>query len=157
MEVKIVTRAFDRYLSIVFIAFGSFFIFEGLRINESSFGSTVGPGALPAALGVVLILLSIRNIYETFRKNYPKKEKEKIHYKRFLIILVATILYALLLEPIGYVISTFVFLLVGFQVMQKGKILNSIIIAAVVPVFVYYMYVVVMKGTLPSFPVWLSM
>ncbi|WP_257215764.1 tripartite tricarboxylate transporter TctB family protein [Fredinandcohnia onubensis] len=151
------TKAFDRYLSIALIAVGGFFIFEGQRINESSFGSAIGPGVLPSALGVILILLCIRNIYETFRKKYPEQEKEKVHYKRFLIMLVSTILYALLLEPIGYVISTFLFLLVGFQVMQKGKFVNSIIIAAAVPAVVYYMYVVVMKGTLPSFPVWLSM
>ncbi|MEH7386243.1 tripartite tricarboxylate transporter TctB family protein, partial [Bacillus sp. JJ1521] len=130
-------KAFDRYLSIAFIAVGVLFIFEGQRINSSSLGSSIGPGVLPSALGVVLILLSVRLIYETFRKKYPEQKKEKLHYKRFLIILVSTTLYALLLEPLGYVISTFLFLLVGFQVMQKGKILNTIIIAAAVPGVIY--------------------
>ncbi|WP_235420944.1 hypothetical protein [Jeotgalibacillus soli] len=35
-------------------------------------------------------------------------------------MLAASVLYVLLLEPLGYVITTFLFLLVGFQVIDRG-------------------------------------
>jgi putative tricarboxylic transport membrane protein len=69
-----------------------------------------------------------------------------------LIILAALIVYCLLIEPLGYIISTFLFLFVGFETMKKGKYLSTLLIAAIVPIVVYYGYVEVMKGTLPGLP-----
>jgi putative tricarboxylic transport membrane protein len=107
-------------------------------------------------LAIVLGLLSVINLYQTFRIKYPDEKKEKLQYKRFLIILVTSIFYCLLLEPLGYVISTFVFLLIGFQTMEKGKVLYSVIFSGAISYLVYFVYVDVMKGTLPGFPVWLG-
>ena len=50
----------------------------------------------------------------------------KLQYKKFLIIIVSAVLYAFLLEKIGYVISTFLFLLIAFQTMERGRLLPSL-------------------------------
>jgi putative tricarboxylic transport membrane protein len=150
-------RTFDRYFSLVLIGICAVLIYESSKILGGSFGSTIGPGMLPMVLAGVLALLSLLNIYQTFRVKYPNEKKPKLQYKRFLIILVSSTLYCLLLEPLGYVISTFIFLMVGFQVMQKGKIWYSLIFAAAISYFVYFLYVDIMKGSLPGFPVWLGM
>jgi putative tricarboxylic transport membrane protein len=74
--------------------------------------------------------------------------------KAFIIIFLAALLYIAALETIGYVITTFVFLLICFQVMERGKWVRSIVISACFSAGIYYLFVVVLKGTLPSFPVW---
>jgi putative tricarboxylic transport membrane protein len=150
-------KTFDRCLSIGIVALCAVFIFESSKMLKGSFGSTIGPGMLPMVLAIALALLSLINFYQTYRvKNTTDEQKEKLQYKRFLILIGTSTLYCLLLEPLGYVISTFLFLLIAFQVMEKGKILYSFIFSGVISCAVYFLYVGVMKGTLPGFPEWLG-
>lgn len=149
-------KTFDRSLSLVIIAVCSVFIFESTKMLKGSFGSTIGPGMLPMILAIVLAILSLINFYQTFCVKNSGEKGEKLQYKRFLILLVTSILYCLLLELLGYVISTFLFLIIAFQVMEKGKIIYSLIFSAVISVGVYFLYVDVMKGSLPGLPVWLG-
>ncbi|SFJ29328.1 tripartite tricarboxylate transporter TctB family protein [Thermoflavimicrobium dichotomicum] len=146
------SRSFDRIASILFILVGVFFIVESRKLSSTAYGSGVGPDLFPMGLGILLILLSIRLIFETFRYPKEKQEGKTLDIKRFAIILFSALLYALLMETLGYVLTTFLFLVVAFQTMERGKWWLSIILAAAFSVGVYYLYVNILKGTLPSFP-----
>jgi putative tricarboxylic transport membrane protein len=152
-----VNKTFDRYGAVAFLAIGSLFMIESRKISVSSYGSNVGSDIFPFYLGLILLLLSIRLFYETYR--YPKDstEKEQLDYKRFLIIFGSAVLYAYFLEDIGYVISTFVFLMIGFQTMNRGKLWASVLISAIFTFVVYFVFVEVLKGSLPGFPSWLGL
>jgi putative tricarboxylic transport membrane protein len=149
-------KTFDRYASLVFLALGIAFAAGSMSISTSTYGSNVGPNIFPMGLGVILVLLSLRLFYETFQYKQERQEGKKLDYKRFCVILFACVLYALFLEEVGYVISTFLFLLIGFQTMEKGKWLNSLLVSAAFSVGVYVLYVEVLEGTLPGFPAWLG-
>jgi len=152
-----VNKRFDRYASITFLAIGIFFMAESRNISESAYGSSVGSDIFPLGLGLILVLLSIRLFYETMRaKDKGSNSEAKPDYKRFGIIFAALVAYVFLLEPIGYVISTFLFLLIGFQTLERGKTLLSVIISAAISIGVYYVYVTVLQGTLPALPEWLG-
>lgn len=151
------SKNFDRYASFVFLALGIAFVIGSMSISSSAYGSNVGPNIFPMGLGILLVLLSLRLFYETFTYKQAEKAGQKLDYKRFGIILVAAVLYALLLEQIGYVISTFLFLLVGFQTMEKGKWLSTVLICGAFSFGIYYLYVNVLEGTLPGFPAWLGL
>ena len=73
-------------------------------------------------LGIILILLSMRLLYETFKYKTETTAGMKLQYKKFLLFFSA-VLYAFLLRKIGYVISTFIFLLIAFQTMERGRLL----------------------------------
>ncbi|MFC5589360.1 tripartite tricarboxylate transporter TctB family protein [Sporosarcina soli] len=146
------SKTFDRYTSIVFLLIGLLFVIESMKIADSAYGSAVGPKIFPMWLGIILILLSLRLLYETFKYKAEAVAKEKLQYKKFIIILVSAALYAFLLEKIGYVISTFLFLLIAFQTMERGRYLPSIIIAAVFSFGVYYFFAEFLGGSLPGFP-----
>lgn len=151
-------KTFDRYSGIVFFAIGIAFVFGSRSISTSAYGSNVGANIFPMILGSFLALLSLRLIYETFRNQQKEaKKKQQLDYKRFGIIFTAAVLYALLLEPIGFVLSTFLFLMVGFQTMQRGRMMISIVISAAFAIGVYYLYVHVLDGSLPGFPEWLGL
>lgn len=154
------TGSFDRYASVVFALVGAVFLFESRNIATSAYGSEVGPNVFPFLLGLILILLSVKLFLESFKSVQNKNnDREKLMIKRFLIILTASIIYASLLETIGYLISTFVFLFVSFQTMEKvekgGWVKNSLI-AGAFSFCVYYLFVVVLKGSLPGLPIWFS-
>ncbi|KIY21035.1 MULTISPECIES: tripartite tricarboxylate transporter TctB family protein [Mesobacillus] len=147
---------FDRIASILFLATGVLFIVGSRQLGSSSYGSSVGPDIFPLLLGIILVLLSIRLFYETMVAKTQHSSKKKLLYKPFLIIFSATLVYILTLETIGYVITTFLFLFVSFQTMERSKVITSLIISAFFSGFVYFMYVEVLKGTLPGWPIWLS-
>ncbi|QQE74831.1 tripartite tricarboxylate transporter TctB family protein [Brevibacillus composti] len=151
------SKTFDRYASIVFLAMGVAFVIGSMGISQSAYGSKVGPNIFPLGLGSILVLLSIRLFFETFRYQSGQKQAYKLDYKRFGIILSAAVLYALFLRDVGYVIGTFLFLLIGFQTMEKGKWLSSILISGGFSFGVHYVYVELLEGTLPGFPAWLGL
>jgi len=66
------------------------------------------------------------------------------------------LLYIALLKPLGYVLSTILYLTVAFQLVQRGKLWLSLLVAAAFAGVIYYVFVVVLKGTLPGFPSWLG-
>ncbi|OXM87477.1 tripartite tricarboxylate transporter TctB family protein [Paenibacillus rigui] len=155
-------KTFDRYAGIVFLAIGAAFVVGSRSISTSAYGSNVGANIFPMVLGVFLALMSLRLIYETFRKQQQQQQaegrkKEALDYKRFGIIFVSAVLYAYFLEDIGFVLSTFLFLLIGFQTMQRGRVGASLLISACFSGGVYYLYVYVLDGSLPGFPAWLGL
>ncbi|WP_409296247.1 tripartite tricarboxylate transporter TctB family protein [Peribacillus sp. SCS-26] len=147
---------FDHIAAVLFLAAGVFFIVGSRNIGQSAYGSVVGPDIFPLFLGIILVLLSIRLFYETMCTNVEGGKKDKLEYKTFFIILAAALLYILTLETIGYVITTFVFLFISFQAMERSKWITSLIISAVFSGVVYFLFVDVLKGTLPGWPIWFS-
>lgn len=146
------SKSFDRYASLLFFVIGAAFMLESQRISHSAYGSNVGPNVFPFLLGLLLGLLSIKLFIETLKYQNSKKEKATLDYKRFYIILGAALLYAILLEPIGYVLSTFIFLVIGFQTMEKGSLVKTAIISSFFSIGVYFLFAVILKGTLPGLP-----
>ncbi|MBO0997766.1 tripartite tricarboxylate transporter TctB family protein [Bacillus sp. SD075] len=151
MDVK-----FDRFASVAFLAVGVLFMIGSKKLASSSYGSSVGPDIFPFVLGLVLAVLSIRLFYEAFRSKVQESGKEKLEYKPFIIILLSTLIYILTLETVGYVITTFLFLFVCFQTMERNKWVTSLIISAGFSGIIYYLFVNILKGTLPGWPIWFS-
>lgn len=145
-------KKFDRFTGIAFLLIGILFLVESQKISDSAYGSSVGPKIFPMWLGIVLMALSIRLIYETFKYKTKELGKEKLQYKKFFIIFGSAALYAFFLEKIGYALSTFLFLLIAFQTMERGKVLYSVIISIAFSFGVYYLFSEVLGGSLPEFP-----
>ncbi|MCR8642888.1 tripartite tricarboxylate transporter TctB family protein [Paenibacillus sp. N1-5-1-14] len=149
-------KTFDRYASIIFFLLGIGFMWKSTEISSSSYGSTVGPNILPFGLGALLVIFSIRLFYEVLKAKSESKKDEKLDIKKFLIIFVAALFYAFFLEYIGYIIGTFVFLLISFQTIERGNWLKSILIAGLFSAGVYVIFVVLLEGSMPGLPIWLS-
>ncbi|MEI4770121.1 tripartite tricarboxylate transporter TctB family protein [Psychrobacillus sp. FJAT-51614] len=145
-------KRFDQIAGIAFLLIGILFFVESQRISDSAYGSTVGPKIFPMWLGIILVALSIRLLYETFKYKTEDSKKEKLQYKKFIIIFGSAVLYAFFLEKVGYVVSTFLFLLIAFQTMERGKTIPSLVIAAVFSFGVYYLFSELLGGSLPGFP-----
>ncbi len=151
------TGKFDRYASILFALLGAAFLIESRNISKSAYGSEVGPNVFPFLLGLILMLLSVKLFLESFKNiQKEKKNKESLQIKRFIIILTASLLYAGFIETLGYILSTFLFLFVSFQAMERGSWIKNGVIALAFSFFVYYLFVVVLKGSLPGMPIWFS-
>ncbi|MEH6941564.1 tripartite tricarboxylate transporter TctB family protein [Bacillus sp. JJ722] len=148
--------SFDRVAAVLLSCVGILFMVGSKQLSTSSYGSEVGPDIFPFWLGAILTLLSIKLFFEALKDGRNKeKEAGQLDIKSFGMIFTLALLYILVLEYIGYVITTFLFLFISFQIMDKGKWVTSLIIAGCFSGAVYYLYVEVLKGTLPGWPIWL--
>ncbi|KMY43188.1 transporter [Bacillus sp. FJAT-27916] len=149
-------RYFDRIASIGFLALGILVFVESRDISDSAYGSAIGPKTFPMGLGIALFILGGILLIETIKNKEPKetqkKNKDLYNYKQFIIIFLVALGYVLLLEKLGYIISTFLFLLISFSTFEKKKWLSSIIVSGAFTLFVYYVFVNVLGGSLPGFP-----
>ncbi len=107
-------------------------MWQSSAISSSAYGSTVGPNIVPFGLGALLVLLSLRLFYEVLKTKDQGSKGGKLEYKKFLIIFAAAFLYAFFFETIGYIVGTFLFLLISFQALERGSWLKSILISGLV-------------------------
>ena len=59
-------RTFDRWGGFFFLVLGAAIVWQSFGISQSVSGSVVGPRTFPVGLGALLMLFSLRLIYETF-------------------------------------------------------------------------------------------
>lgn len=142
---------FDRCASIVFIALGVALFFYSQTLTSSFTGTSIGPKEMPLFLAVALVITAVINLVAALRVKSPR-EKKGLDYWKFLVMVGLLLLYVLLLEPLGYVISTFLFLMAAFQTMERGGYLKSALIAGAFSGGIYLLYVRVALGVLPGLP-----
>lgn len=119
------------------------------------------PKIFPLGLGIVLGLLSLQLFYESWKNAVRERitggptsasKTSSTELKKFLIIFGSAVAYVFFLEKIGYIITTFLFLCISFQALERSKLIYSIIIAAGFSLGVYYLFTGLLGGVLPSFP-----
>ena len=142
---------FDRYASILFIALGVALFFYSQTLTSSFTGTSIGPKELPLFLAVALVITAVINLVAALQVKSPGGKKGLDNWK-FLIMVGLLLLYVFLLEPLGYVVSTFLFLMAAFQTMERGGYLKSALIAGAFSGGIYLLYVKVALGVLPGLP-----
>jgi Tripartite tricarboxylate transporter TctB family len=114
----------ERYISIVMIAFSLFFLVMSFQI-ENRAGDLIAPGSWPAALMFIMLVLSIVLLIRTFssKRSEVKTANEKaedlandedalVYPKRFFYLLGALIGYTFLLEYVGFIVDTILFIFI---------------------------------------------
>ena len=120
---------------------------------ESRRSFLVGPGVFPFILSLTLVVLSAVWCIGLIRKNgiayiveqtkvflLPHRSKIKNLLKPTLLLGFSVIYVFVLLNYLHYVYATFIFLLVLITYFSQMKIYYSIILAAVVSAFIYYVF-----------------
>lgn len=149
-------KRFDILAGGAFLAIGAFFVTASRGITKSSYGSNVGPAVFPTILGSLLILLSLMVIYKALASGKATKGGSVRDYGRLAVLVLATVVYILLFKPLGYMISTFLYLSFVFQFMERKRLLSSLLVSAGFSVAVYAAYVGLFQGNLPPFPEFLT-
>jgi putative tricarboxylic transport membrane protein len=90
--------------------------------------STPGPGFLPflsgASLGIFGLILALPTVFDKVKKGVESKDDKALmiwDWKKFLNPLLAVfslLVYILLLEPLGFLLTTFLFLLILFKLSE---------------------------------------
>ena len=100
----------ELFMPVVFIAMAVYFI-----VNAVPMGSE---GVFPLICGVLQLGVAVYLVIKTLVTKNVVLKLEGLNVKKALLTILALIIYVLVLEPIGYCLSTF--LLVGFVIWFLG-------------------------------------
>ena len=139
--------------SLVWMGFGGIFAVSALRQGLFAKGLP-GPGLLPFISGIALIALSLFVLVPALLKA-DKGQGDGVPMapgglKKAILAIVALLAYSFLLEPVGYLIMTFAFILFATRLMAKGRWWVSITVAFSASAVSYALFEVLLSVSLPK-------
>jgi putative tricarboxylic transport membrane protein len=133
----------------------------GIAVAAISYGLQLGtlrnPGAglMPFLLGILLSLCSVPILIGSLLtiRNKAKQGDEGIwsgvEFKRLILVIFSLICYAMILEKVGFVIATFLLLIILFKVIGSRKWLFALMTSAIVVFLSYLLFVTLLKVEMP--------
>jgi putative tricarboxylic transport membrane protein len=121
-----------------------------LREPGPGFTTFLG-GSLLGILGVVMVISSFykrARTAEVIEKDLGRKETWK-GFRHQVLILLSLFGCALILEPLGFVLSTFIFLFFLFKLSEPGKWLRPFIYSAIAVISCYSFFYILLQCPLP--------
>jgi putative tricarboxylic transport membrane protein len=105
--------------SFILLGFALGALYESLKLP---FGrvKAPAPGFFPTVLAVLLVLVSFVTLLTALRENASSREHaESVSLKKILWNLGALFAFALLLESVGFLVTTIVFLILLFRIVER--------------------------------------
>lgn len=117
--------------------------------------SGLGAGGFPKFIAFCLGILGIIQAVTSYKKmkKHPGEDKKVLHKDELLGVLIMVIafgLYIALVKPLGYILSTIIFLNIFFYIYGERKPVRMIIISVCFSVICYYLFKNVFYVMLPA-------
>ena len=117
-------------ITLFWIGLGIFVMIFSYRLGLGRF-SNPDSGLMSFLLGVILVLLSLCSLIISLLKKAggegtPKEERGQTSYREIGLVLVALFIYSFILERLGFVITTWIFLFLLFRSMGNRWITTFI-------------------------------
>ncbi len=112
-----------------------------------------GPGMLPFILGTLLLIVSLPilvNSIAVSAKNHEPGIWSGIGIKKVLFIVASLVAYSLFLEKLGFLITTFLFLLVLFWAFDPRRWILALGVSLLTAALTYTLFVLVLQVELPA-------
>jgi putative tricarboxylic transport membrane protein len=145
----------DILSSLVGLGIGILFLIGSLR--EGLFRKGIpGPGFLPFITALFLIALSLMIFFPALAAKGKEKEKAEIFFPekdslpKVLLGLAALSLYGIALDYLGYLATTFLFLMFTSKIMEREKWKGPLVLALFTAVGSYLLFVVLLQVQLPK-------
>ncbi|MDN5302249.1 MAG: putative tricarboxylic transport rane protein [Thermoanaerobacteraceae bacterium] len=142
---------------IISIILGVFYLIMTLRIPVLAVGDQVGPKLFPTIVAAIAIICGVGLLVAESRSKNKNEQKiswdiqgQKDVYVRIALTIVAGLIYGFILDPLGYILSTIIFMLmVMFIINSARRILEKIGISVAFSVITYVVFATFLKLSLP--------
>jgi putative tricarboxylic transport membrane protein len=142
----------------IFTGIGLVGLFEGIRSNIKKNPAVVqdpmGADGYLIMIGVALIIAGIVHFIVNFKRHINKKEEtlvsdeHKAQLRMVGSIFISLIVYCVLINFIGYLVSTLIFFLLMFHIFEFKPIVNAILSVALSVIF-YVLFQYLLKMSFP--------
>ena len=142
----------DRKLAVVIMGIAIIYLVLSFRLPEYPY-ALIDADFLPKGLGYLLLILSVILFFQNRPETEEEKEKRSIK-KDDLIILIVTLIallfYVFILEKIGFVLSTILFLTFTMRLYGYKKWMMNIIVSVGFSLVLYFSFNYLLKVFLPQ-------
>jgi putative tricarboxylic transport membrane protein len=143
----------DRVSGSFWFLFCLFIVFESYRLGLGTMYQP-GPGFLFFWTGIVVAIMSLVVVLQSFRAQSAEEVKEAPTGKRtttkVVLVLVALFLYAVLMEYLGFFIVTLLLFMFLLGVIEKKKWWFAALVSAGVTLFAYLVFETALQSQLPK-------
>ncbi|WP_027998364.1 tripartite tricarboxylate transporter TctB family protein [Sinorhizobium arboris] len=145
-------RPGELVFNVLLLAFSLFMFLEAYRI--SGFTSLSSAGAFPMAMSALMAATSAISLARCVRRSSPQGGFALFRREVMPPIVVTFALfilgYSLLLEPLGFVLSSFIFLLISSWFLEGGRLKKALLLSTVSIVCVYVVFRLIFQVVLPE-------
>ena len=134
--------------SLFWLALGIFFLLGGIKLGLGTL-SSMGPGFLPVIMATFLIFFSLF----TFVKGLigPGRNISRIPWIRSMLMIASVFFYGLLLDLIGFLLSTFIMMFILFGLLRgKSRWAHVFICSAATALAAWLVFSVALSIPFPS-------
>ncbi len=141
---------FDRYVSGFTFLLGLLVIIYSMVLPKPIFAGQMGPGIFPTGIGVLIVIVSAVLFRESGRKSrtgtsdQPTSEqqvtKEKLFNRHLLTVIAALIIYILLFQILGFVISSMAMILALGWLLGARKWIPLTLISVLFPTALFLLF-----------------
>jgi putative tricarboxylic transport membrane protein len=145
----------DRIIFVSILVLAGVYFWATSQIPTLEIGDPLGPKAFPRLLGGGLILAAVMLLLEMIkdRKSAPPspapEPEDTSTYKIVAGVVVVTGIYFALFEPLGYAVSTMLFLLVMTTYFNKRKWWTNVLTSVLYSFLSYYAFTKLLGVNLP--------
>lgn len=151
---------FDCIVALCSILIALFLIHNEYNMPNTMIRQTIGPSFMPIAILVALIFSALLILFTSLRTNRktegadsaPAKLPTKTsagQYKVMALIVLGLLVYAAILVPVGFIISTTILILWQAQLFERGKWIRNLVVGLLFSILVYYIFVHILEVMLP--------
>lgn len=146
-EARYRMKKHDFYAAIFWIALGIFVsIYAYAKLGIGTLNAP-GPGLMPFILGILFSILALFALIRILRRrgqqNRTKEDESDQHetvYKKVILVVVALFAYALLLEPLGFILTTFLTMTLLFRSAGFKRWIIAAAYSGVVVLITYFLF-----------------
>lgn len=143
----------DLFSSAFWLLFSIYVALESYRLDLGNWHDP-GPGYFPfgAALlfGTMALTVFIKSLKKASDSKGVNAAGEKLRWQNVVLVLIAMILYALLLDRVGFVLCTFLIVAFFVKIIAQQRWTKSIMMALSMAVGSYILFVFFLKAPLPE-------
>jgi putative tricarboxylic transport membrane protein len=143
---------YRKFPAIFFVLFSIYVCIVSYRMGLGSLHKP-GSGFMPfwsgAFVGILAAVSLIQEII-SHRKVAPEETSEKVTWKSIALTLIFFLIYILVLEHLGYIIATVLFVGIILKVIEKKGWFLSSWVAVVMALVSYYIFKVWLQAELPK-------
>ncbi|MEY8567159.1 tripartite tricarboxylate transporter TctB family protein [Corynebacteriaceae bacterium 7-707] len=137
----------DRVIAGLTVALGAFLLVQAFGFPEPGQPEDPGTAALPRLIGAALVVLGIMLVFNSENNRFIPERGTRL---RTACIVVASLAYTFALTPLGFMLSSLIFMVLGLLIMGIRSIVRLVLVPLVVTVAVYYLFTTALGVYLPS-------
>lgn len=136
------------------VVLGALYLFGTTRVPVFDAGDQVGPRAFPYLIAAVMIgcglALVVKDLRSADRVRFSWGfVSDRTIWLKILATMAAGIVYGLVLEDLGYLVATFLFMIVVSSLINVGRHVQNLVIAVVFSVVTFVAFALILKLSLP--------